>query len=182
MAVPHAEVTVEDFEVFDRVAPEHLKVELINGRIIVSPPAGGDHDENIVEIDDQIRLHHPELRTQGARGLVIPAYRTGRAIPDGTVAPKGNFRGQPEWADPAGVVMLIEVTSSEPEVDRVDKPKAYAEAAIPVYLLVDRERREVVVHWEPEGGHYTRTTKAEFGKPLDLPAPLSFTLETCNLA
>lgn len=182
MSAIQAEVTIEDFEVFDRAAPEHLHVELINGRIIVTPPAGGDHDEDVTEIDDQIRAHHPDLRTQGARGLVIPAYRTGRAIPDGTVAPKGNFRGQPEWADPAGVVMLLEVTSSEPDVDRVEKLKAYAEAAIPIYLLVDRERREVAVHWEPEDGHYTRTARAEFGKPLDLPAPLSFALDTSGLA
>ncbi|MFC4058113.1 Uma2 family endonuclease [Planomonospora corallina] len=162
--------------------PAHLPTPSFRARPASENTVRFRRHEDVTEIDDQIRAHHLDLRTQGARGLVIPAYRTGRAIPDGTVAPKGNFRGQPEWADPAGVVMLLEVTSSEPDVDRVEKLRAYAEAAIPIYLLVDRERCEVVVHWDPESGHYTRTARAESGKPLDLPAPLSSALDTSGLS
>ncbi|WP_214416486.1 Uma2 family endonuclease [Sphaerisporangium fuscum] len=63
MSTGRPDVTVEDFEVLDRVAPDHLRVELINGRVIVTSFPDGDHGEDITEIDDQIRLHHPHLRT-----------------------------------------------------------------------------------------------------------------------
>ncbi|SER50058.1 Putative restriction endonuclease [Streptomyces qinglanensis] len=50
---------------------------------------------------------------------------------------------QGEWADPAGVLMTVEVTSYDSDTDRRDrqeKPAAYAAAGIPVCLLVDRDR------------------------------------------
>ncbi|MFD9485581.1 Uma2 family endonuclease [Streptomyces sp. NPDC059991] len=81
--------------------------------------------------------------------------------------------------------MVVEVTSgreSDAEVDRVDKRDAYAQAALPVYLLVDRHRGEVVVHWDPQNGHYRHESTATFGAELALPAPFSFDLDTSELA
>ncbi|NUR29686.1 MAG: hypothetical protein HOV83_28195 [Catenulispora sp.] len=41
--------------------------------------------------------------------------------------------------------MAVEVTSSAPADDREAKCRAYAAAGIPLYLLVDRGRRETVI-------------------------------------
>lgn len=45
------------------------------------------------------------------QGLKGEAYRTGRAKPDAVLAPTGHFNGQGDWADPAGVLMAVEITS-----------------------------------------------------------------------
>ncbi|MFC7305320.1 Uma2 family endonuclease [Streptomyces monticola] len=185
MTVAQSEVTLDEFEAFDAAAPDGFHVELINGRVLVTPAPDGDHDENVMYIGDQVRERQAGLRMYQERGLVVPAYRAGRARVDGAVAPVGYFRGQPSWSDPSGVLLVVEVTSGreqDAEVDRVDKRDAYAQAGLPVYLLVDRHRGEVVVHWEPEGGRYLHSATALFGAKLHLPEPFDFGLDTAELA
>ncbi|MDI3421326.1 Uma2 family endonuclease [Streptomyces luteolus] len=185
MTVPQAEVTLDEFDVMDAAVPEGLHVELIDGRLLITPAPDGDHDENVRSVADQVRARHPGLHTYQARGLAVPARRTGRARVDGAVAPLGYFRGQPSWSDPSGVLLVVEVTSGreqDAEVDRTDKRDAYAQAGLPVYLLVDRHRGEVVVHWDPEGGRYRLRSEAVFGAKLALPEPFDFDLDTTELA
>ncbi|MFD7336507.1 Uma2 family endonuclease [Streptomyces violascens] len=188
MTVPQfgqAEVALDEFEAFAAAAPEGFHVELIHGRVLVSRAPDGDHDENVMFIGDQVRARRPELRMYQERGLTVPAYRAGRARVDGAVAPLGYFRGQPSWSDPSGVLMVVEVTigrEQDAEVDRVDKRDAYAQAGLPVYLLIDRHRGEAVVHWDPEGGTYRHSARAAFGAKLALPEPFGFDLDTSELA
>lgn len=83
------------------------------------------------------------------------------------------------------MLLVVEVTSGrevDAEVDRVDKRDAYAQAALPVYLLIDRHRGEAVVHWDPEGGRYRHASRAAFGAKLALPEPFGFDLDTSELA
>ncbi|GHH68241.1 hypothetical protein GCM10018781_24560 [Kitasatospora indigofera] len=75
----------------------------------------------------------------------------GRFIPDGTVSPVGHFETADSWASPAGV------------------------------LLVDRTDGNVTLFTDPEDGDYTAHVQVPFGKPLDLPAPFSFALDTAPL-
>lgn len=51
-----------------------------------------------------------------------------------------------------------------------------------MYLLVDRRRQEVVVHWRPAGGRYTHQASAVFGEKLPLPEPFGLELDTTGLA
>jgi Uma2 family endonuclease len=185
MTVAQTEVTLDEFEAMDAAAPESLHVELINGRLLVTPAPDGDHSEASRVVARQVIRACPSLWLYEERGLAVPSYRAGRARADGAVAPDGYFKGQPPWADPSGVLMVVEVTSGseqDAKVDRVDKCDAYAQAGLPVYLLVDRHRGEVVVHWEPEGGRYQHSSRALFGAKLRLPEPFSFDLDTSELA
>lgn len=108
----------------------------------------------------------------------------GHVIPDATFALTESrlFRGAPSWMPAQGVAMVVEVTSSRPELDRVAKRLAYAAAGIPLYLLVDRKLDTVTVFHGPRGADYSRTIKAPFGDKLDLPAPFSFALDTSDFA
>ncbi|MFI6596871.1 Uma2 family endonuclease [Nonomuraea sp. NPDC050536] len=176
-------MTPEQFQRFAAGAPEGYRVEQINGEVYVTPPAGGDHDINVAEIASQILAHHGQWWTFENRGLMIKDYRNGHSIPDGVVVDSRRaFAGQPEWADASPVLALIEVTSSGHEdQDRIGKRDAYARAGIGMYLLVDRQRREVTVFSAPEDDRYGDVHTVPYGKPLALPEPLVFTLDTSSL-
>ncbi|MDX3696519.1 Uma2 family endonuclease [Streptomyces europaeiscabiei] len=49
--------------------------------------------------------------------------------------------------------------------DRVDKLIGYAEADIPVYLLVDRDNNTVTVFSEPKDGRYQQFPSYPWGPP-----------------
>ncbi|TKA09671.1 Uma2 family endonuclease [Actinacidiphila oryziradicis] len=173
----------EEFEEFARLAGrvmEGMRWEFINGKIGVTPVPDGDHGRIIQWLARICIQTNPDLWLHD-QGLKVETYRNGHARPDGTLAPSDAFVGQGEWAEPTDVLMVAEVTSYDSDTDRrdrVEKPRAYAEAGIPVYLLIDREAGEVTVFSEPDGVRYESTKTVPFGKPITLPAPVGFTLDT----
>jgi Uma2 family endonuclease len=82
---------------------------------------------------------------------------------------------------PDGIELVLEVTSSRPELDRNAKRRAYAGAGIPLYRLVDRQERRVTLYSVPAHGDYSRTCAAAFGDKLELPNPFDFALDTAPL-
>ncbi|WP_442942718.1 Uma2 family endonuclease [Nocardia sp. NBC_01503] len=60
----------------------------------------------------------------------------------------------------------------------MEKPRAYAEAGIPVYLLIDRDTCETVVYSRAVSGTYSSTVRLPFGAQVELPAPVGITLDT----
>ncbi|MEV4440016.1 Uma2 family endonuclease [Streptomyces sp. NPDC049577] len=183
---PHAEAQIlaEQFESIARAAEreaEGVRLEFVGGKTAIKAVPDGVHSEIVMWLQELCVQHFRELRLYGDRGLRVETYRKGRARPDGTLAPKGHFAPAGEWADPVGVLMTVEVTSHDYDTnlrDRVEKPRAYAESGIPVYLLVDRDAGEVTVYSEPVGGSYQERHTAAFGKSVELPAPVGFTLDT----
>ncbi|MET7938221.1 Uma2 family endonuclease [Streptomyces sp. NPDC005322] len=173
----------EEFEEYARLAArvaEGVRWEFINGKIGVTPVPGGDHGRIIQWLARVCIQTHPDLWLHD-QGLKVETYRNGHARPDGTLAHSDAFVGQGEWADAAPVLMVVEVTSYDSDMDRrdrVEKPRAYAETGVPVYLLVDREACEVTVFSEPDGVRYESTKTVPFGKPLTLPEPVGVTLDT----
>ncbi|MFD7020947.1 Uma2 family endonuclease [Streptomyces sp. NPDC059928] len=59
-----------------------------------------------------------------------------------------------------------------------EKPSAYAQTGIPVYLLIDRDTCEAFVYSEPDGDTYANLTRRPFGRTIDLPSPVDITFET----
>ncbi|AJZ85054.1 MULTISPECIES: Uma2 family endonuclease [Streptomyces] len=173
----------EEFEEYARLAArvaEGVRWEFINGKIGVTPVPDGDHGRIIQWLARICIQAHPDLWLHD-QGLKVETYRNGHARPDGTLAHGDAFVGQGEWADADPALMVVEVTSYDSDTDRrdrVEKPRAYAETGIPVYLLVDREAGEVTVFSEPDGVRYESTKTVPFGKPLTLPAPIGVTLDT----
>ncbi|MFE7492961.1 Uma2 family endonuclease [Kitasatospora sp. NPDC057541] len=159
--------------------PKGFKAELIEGKIVVTPPSDGEHETVVGRLSWQVaRRSAKDMDFGGGKGLIVP---TGRFIPDGTFTVRGAMLGHGSWSEPEGVLMVSEVTSSRPDADRHDKRKEYAAAGIQLYLLVDRDRNVVVLHSEPSRGDYTTVTTVPLGDPLDLPEPFDFTLDTAEL-
>jgi hypothetical protein len=78
--------------------------------------------------------------------------------------------------------MVAEVTSGRPEKDRGPKRRGYAAAGIPFYLLIDRTEGTVTRYSTPMDEDYREIVRVPSGKPLDLPEPFSFALDTAAFA
>ncbi|MGW7415927.1 Uma2 family endonuclease [Streptomyces sp. NPDC054863] len=183
MAERMAKMTVDEFEKFAAVESETVRLEFIAGRIGAKKVTDGDHGAITMWLLRQCMQMRPELDLDPTQGLKVETYRNGRARPDGTLAPIAHFAGQPDWADPEGVLMTVEITSYDSDTDhrdRVEKPSAYAAAGIPVYLLIDRDSCEVTVFSQPdqERGKYGDVHKVAFGVMITLPDPVGIELNT----
>ncbi|PBC84970.1 MULTISPECIES: Uma2 family endonuclease [unclassified Streptomyces] len=183
---PHIMET-EHFEEAARILArleEGARLELIDGKVRSKPMPDGDH-ALIIEWLTRICIQsRPELWLYPDQGIKVQPYRRGRARPDGALAPSGVIGGQGEWVNPDPVLMAVEVTSHDSDTDqrdRVEKPRAYAETGIPIYLLIDRDSCEVSVYSEPNGARYEIVHTVPYGKSLHLPDPVGITLETEQL-
>jgi Uma2 family endonuclease len=159
-------------------------MEFIGGRMGVKPVPDGAHDGILNWLLLLFVPFVPKLFLHQGRGLSVGTYCRGRARPDGVVAPFTAFRDAGEWASPDPVLMAVEVTSHDSDTnrrDRVEKPVAYAESGIPIYLLIDRDEAEVVVYSAPEEGKYRDVHRCAIGRTLDLPDPIGLTLDTAPL-
>ena len=79
--------------------------------------------------------------------------------------------------------MAVEVTSYDSDTDRRDrheKPAAYGQSGIPLYLLIDRDSCTLTVHSSPDRkvGGYRDIHTAKFGEKVALPDPIGIELDT----
>ncbi|UGY95172.1 Uma2 family endonuclease [Streptomyces gobiensis] len=164
----------------EAAAREDVRLEFISGKIGVKPVPDGDHGQIIAWLQRICMQQRPDLWLFPEQGLKVQTYCNGDARPDGSLAPAEYFAGQGEWADASGVLGVVEVTSYDHDTDRrdrVEKPRAYAETGIPVYLLIDRDAGAVTIHSEPDNGRYASVVSLAYGHTVDLPG-LGITLDT----
>ncbi|MFJ8541951.1 Uma2 family endonuclease [Streptomyces sp. NPDC093586] len=166
--------------------PEGFRAELIEGEIVVTPPPDGDHEDDIGLIVSRVhRRSVTDMQFSGNKGLKLKnadGLLTDHVIPDGTFAPKTSrlYRGAEHWMPCDGVSLVLEVTSTKPEADRETKRRAYARGGIPFHLLVDRQESSITLFGDPGHDDYRQHCTVDFGKPLTLPAPFSFDLDTAD--
>ncbi|MGW1539141.1 Uma2 family endonuclease [Streptomyces sp. NPDC002309] len=184
-----SQMSVEEFERIAEFATKEtgdaVRFEFINGRIGVKKVADGDHDTIVVWLSKRCMQARPDLDLYQGRGLRVEKYREGRARPDAVLVPEEHFAGHGEWADPSGVLLVLEVTSYDSDTDqrdRLEKPVAYGAAGIPSYLLIDRDSCTVKLHSDPDPGvGYRNSRTVPFGAVLLLPDPLGIELDTEKL-
>ncbi|MBK9032073.1 MAG: Uma2 family endonuclease [Myxococcales bacterium] len=138
------------------------RVELLRGEVVVMSPIGLAH-ARVVSVLVRILV-----RQLGGDWLVQPQgplrmWTDSMPEPDLAVVPTGSFT---QFADRCALV--IEVADSSLHKDLRIKAPLYAEAAIPVYWLVDLTAREVLVMTDPVDGVYQRVDRARPGDVLTL--------------
>ncbi|MDX3387286.1 Uma2 family endonuclease [Streptomyces niveiscabiei] len=167
-------------------APKGCKVEIVGGVITVTPVQNLRHQTTV---SDVFRLlcqgTDPEWRVVHHLGLAVPS-RLELYVPDIAVVPRGAVpEGDVPFVPAAAALLVGEVTSTVTgENDRGRKAAGYAEAGVPLYLLVDGVAPggpTVTLYGEPRDGVYRMLGARPFGEPVDLPAPFNLTLGTSNL-
>ena len=149
------------------------RIELIDGDLIVSAAPNRRHQRltrrlaNLLdpgaEAAGLLAFHGINVRLKANR-IVIPDLVVAATDEDGDVLDASDIR------------LVGEVTSpSNPSTDRVLKMQLYAEAGIPIYLLVDPDPAPTTVRLlRLEAGHYVQDQIVRSGERLlvDEPFPI----------
>lgn len=159
--------------------PEKFRVELIDGEIVVTPPALGAHEWDVSRLMMQFVRNCTGIGVMAGLGLITPR---GNVIPDLTICNEDAYGEDEEWFTPEEALLVLEVSSKSTRHRDIDaKLHGYAGAGIPLYLTVDRKAETVTLYSEPKGDIYTVTHTVPFGHELALPEPFSFGLDTSKL-
>jgi hypothetical protein len=166
-------------EVADRLIAEleGHRVEIIGSQITVTPPANSAHSRALSRLMRPLfaaGLDEGVTNVLQAVGVWLPDGPSDYAIPDLAVveADIDDHLIEFNCYDPSVFRMVLEVTSSNLGDDLRKKPLAYAAADIPIYVIVDRTSRRVLVLTEPRDGEYRVQTPYRPGQRVDLPASI----------
>lgn len=184
MAAPVPEVlqhvgpwTEEDF----LALPVDRRIELLDGALLVSPSARGNHQRLSLRLAFALDAAVPVgLEVLGAINVRVGPDKI--LIPDlAVIAVPGLGLAVYEAVD---VALVVEITSpGNAVVDRVIKPQLYAQAGIPHYLRIEQGEAGpgAVVH-RLQRGRYVEAARVEPGHPLVLTEPFAVTLDLAALA
>lgn len=94
------------------------------------------------------------------------------------MADEAAFDADGRHADGQALSLVAELTSvSTKDADWQDKLEAYGRQ-VPVYLVLDMQGAEITAFRDPSPKGYQSRTTVSFGKPLHVPAPFDFELDT----
>lgn len=118
-----------------------------------------------------VGIHGQESRVLQNVGVWLPSGQEDFAIPDLAVvdADFEEHLSQYNCYDPAVFRLVLEVTSGNYQQDLRNKVTAYAEAKIPVYVIVDRKHNRLHVLTEPVAGDYASHRIHAPGEQVVLP-------------
>ncbi len=182
MAVPRPELTLgEAADQLSRALPGH-RVEILQGRLTATPPPDGSHALSLtwlVEAFGGAGARKAGLRYVQGIGLWLPTVADDYSIPDFSVVDE-DFRDalvQKNCYAPNVFRLVVEVTSSNWSDDLGPKVECYAEAGIPVYIVVDRKHDEVLLYENPMNGKYDVSQRFKRGQDVPVPESVGVTLD-----
>ncbi|WP_433259018.1 Uma2 family endonuclease [Streptosporangium sp. CA-135522] len=160
-----------------------LRAEIIDGNLILSPSGTPGHariarrlGRALIPVEDangwESFSGDVDVCIEGPRDTVIPDYCL--------VPVEAPLWGEREILS-SGLIMVAEVVSpGSMEMDRISKPRIYAGCGIPITMIIDPVvvPPTITVLSDPEDGTYRSMTRVEVGKPIRIPAPVDFELDT----
>lgn len=160
-------------ERMSELLPKGFRTEILGGELVVSPTPSVKHGGVITLIRNQISVQLPaELVTMEVLSL---GWDSGDdvAVPDLLVIPTAVLHEEGWLMEPDIAEFALEVVSpGNSRTDTAVKPAIYAEWGIPIFLLADPRRGELVCRWDPRDGAYRSEQHLAFGDPIELPSPL----------
>ncbi|MEU5099434.1 Uma2 family endonuclease [Streptomyces sp. NPDC020996] len=182
MAVLQQELTLgEAADQLARALPGH-RVEILQGRLTVTPPPDGSHGLSLTKLCRAIE--RAGIEGSGAEwiqgvGLWLPTLPSDFAIPDLSIVDE-DFRDAHVTKNhyaPHVFRLVVEITSSNWSDDLGPKVECYAQAGIPAYLVADRKHGEVLLYTDPADGVYPGPQRFKRGQDLVLPESVGVRVE-----
>ncbi|HYS40377.1 MAG TPA: Uma2 family endonuclease [Pseudonocardiaceae bacterium] len=164
--------------------PAGWRAEIVEYGINLTPPPGNGHNLIADLVHQALVPTTPDgCGLYQTLGVSIP-LRAKLFIPDLVIVPRDELYGlpdnQPVSADRA--LLVAEITSfSNAETDRKAKRWSYAQAGVPLCLLIDRFDEDgpaVTLFSDPVDGHYQHMVRIPFGEKISLPEPFAIDLDT----
>lgn len=164
--------------------PGH-RVELLDGQVTVSPTASRPHSRIVQRLQEALwaRIQERGWELHANLTLHVAATRE-RLIPDLWICPLDAPQFDENEVYGHGALLVAEVVSpASRHRDLAEKARAYAQAQVPLYLVVDpcAVPAALILHGAPVGGAYQSRTHAETGTALALPEPFGIELDVKNL-
>ncbi|WP_432169970.1 Uma2 family endonuclease [Streptomyces sp. 1222.5] len=160
----------------DEIMERHpgYRVEIIGGFLLVTPSPDVPHARALTGLMIPFiaaGLHDGETEVLQNVGLWLPTGDEDYAIPDLVVvdADIDDHLVENNAYDPACFRLVLEVTSRNWKNDLKTKVAAYAEAKVPVYVIVDRKHQRVHVLTDPAGDAYEHHRPYAPGETVSLP-------------
>ncbi|MFF5437008.1 Uma2 family endonuclease [Streptomyces achromogenes] len=159
----------------DEIVERHpgYRVEIIGGHLLVSPTRDARHASVLTDL---MRLFlatglHGETEVLQSVAIKLPTGAEDYCIPDLVVvdADIDDHHIENNAYDPICFRLVLEVTSHNWRDDLKTKVGAYAEAKVPVYVVVDRKHQRLHVLTEPDGSEYTSHRVHAPGETVTLP-------------
>jgi Uma2 family endonuclease len=153
--------------------PNH-RVEVLGGEVSVEPLPDGRHAEILTDVMAScFKAGMVERDPWPVQRLAIwlPTGPDDFAMPDLSIV-DGEFHHHVvtyNCYDPKIFRLVLEVTSAALCSDLTMKPAAYAMAGVPVYVIVDRVDRRVLVLTDPKDGEYREQAVHRVGESFALP-------------
>lgn len=163
--------TVDDL---DDVPDDGMRYELVDGALLVSPPATVGHNSAAFELGVLLRAAlGDDWRIVPAPGVVLD--RRNYREPDLVVLRRQALESR--LAAASDVLLAVEVMSpSSVTDDRLVKPAQYAAAGIAHYWRLERGAAPVLVTHELEGGVHRESGRFTDEVVVDSPVALRFRL------
>lgn len=163
----------------DEIMERHpgYRVEIIGGHLLVTPSPDAPHARALTKLMRPFiaaGLDDGETEVLQNVGLWLPTDAEDYAIPDLVVvdADIDDHFVENNCYDPVCFRLVLEVTSSNWKNDLKTKVAAYAEAKVPVYVVVDRKHQRLHVLTDPAGNTYENHRPYAPGETVTLPDSL----------
>jgi Uma2 family endonuclease len=172
----HHEEPVTLTTIADEIMERHpgYRVEIIGGHLLVTPSPDAPHARALTKLMRPFiaaGLDDGETEVLQNVGLWLPTGAEDYAIPDLVVvdADIDDHLVENNAYDPACFRLVLEVTSGNWKDDLKTKVAAYAEAKVPVYVVVDRKHQRLHVLTDPVGSTYEGHRPHASGELVTLP-------------
>ncbi|MFF8935167.1 Uma2 family endonuclease [Streptomyces paradoxus] len=172
----HDEEPVTLTTIADEIMERHpgYRVEIIESHLLVTPSPDAPHARALTKLMRPFiaaGLDDGETEVLQNVGLWLPTGAEDYAIPDLVVvdADIDDHLVENNAYDPACFRLVLEVTSGNWKDDLKTKVAAYAEAKVPVYVVVDRKHQRLHVLTDPVGSGYENHRPHAPGELVTLP-------------
>ncbi|MEU6857958.1 Uma2 family endonuclease [Glycomyces sp. NPDC046736] len=162
--------------------PGH-NVEVFGGNIVVSPWSRWTYFEPMKSVLRQLETHTPDgfIASDSPFKFIFPSAH-GALGPDiYVVDPKIAVNDTP-FAPSESLALVGELTSTSTRGNDLTIKLDIYGRSVPVYLLFDMKQQRLTVYSDPSERGYQTHTAVAFGKPVQIPAPFDFSLDTTAFA